>query len=182
MYYDPNGNFWDTILDILFIGCDIYDLCTNGGYKDWKNWDALGVDLAFAALPFVTGGGGQVVIVANVADDINDFRKITVVGETMNRVQDTAILFNSLDNLYDGFGAYSKLSSLGKGGKALAEVGGKLDNAAWLYMKLKSGYKVVDIGIDLARKSRSSSYAMERVIMASWKYRNVWKWIYHFDY
>lgn len=83
----------------------------------------------------------------------------------MTRVQDTAILFDNLDNLYDGFGSYTRLSKLGKSGKVLAEVGGKIDNAAWLYAKLKSGYKVIDIGIDLARKKRSSSYAMKRVVM-----------------
>ena len=56
---DPTGHFWDTVLDILFIGWDIYNLITNEGYKDWKNWAALLVDLAFAAIPFVTGGGGK---------------------------------------------------------------------------------------------------------------------------
>ena len=67
---DPTGHFWDTVLDILFIGWDIHNLITNEGYKDWKNLAALLVDLAFAAIPFVTGEGGQVVKLANVADDI----------------------------------------------------------------------------------------------------------------
>lgn len=83
---DPTGHFWDTVLDILFIGWDIYNLITNEGYKDWKNWAVLLVDLAFAAIPFVTGGGGQVVKLANVADDISDFSKVTVIGESMSRV------------------------------------------------------------------------------------------------
>ena len=135
--------------------------------------------MAFAVLPFVTGGGGQVVKVANVTDDIMDIKKVTVIGESMDRVKDTAALFDRLDNLYDGFKYYGTLSDLGKGGKVLAEIGGKVDNVLWLYGKLKSGYKVVDIGVDLARTTRSSSYIAERIFAAIWKYRNIWKWSYH---
>lgn len=179
---DPTGHFWDTVLDILFIGGDIYNLITNEGYKDWKNWAALLVDLAFAAIPFVTGGGGQVVKLANVADDISDFSKVTVIGESMSRVQTISQFVNAIDNLYDGFKSYKKLSSLGKGGKVLAEIGGKSSNIAWLYGKLRSGYKVIDIGIDTVRTTRSSSYIVERITIAIWKSRNIWKWIYHLDF
>ena len=179
---DPTGHFWDTVLDILFIGWDIYNLITNEGYKDWKNWAALLVDLAFAAIPFVTGGGGQVVKLANVADDISDFSKVTVIGESMSRVQTISQFVNATDNLYDGFKSYKKLSSLGKGGKVLAEIGGKSSNIAWLYGKLRSGYKVIDIGIDTVRTTRSSSYIVERITIAIWKSRNIWKWIYHLDF
>lgn len=42
------------------------------------------------------------------------------------------------------------------GGEVLAEIGGKSTNIAWLYGKLRSGYKVVDIGIATARTIRSS--------------------------
>ena len=151
-------------------------------YKDWKNWAALLVDLAFAAIPFVTGGGGQVVKLANVADDISDFSKVTVIGESMSRVQTISQFVNATDNLYDGFKSYKKLSSLGKGGKVLAEIGGKSSNIAWLYGKLRSGYKVIDIGIDTVRTTRSSSYIVERITIAIWKSRNIWKWIYHLDF
>ncbi len=160
---------------MLFIGWDIYNLCTNDGYKDWKNWAALGVDVVFAAIPFVTGGGGQVVKLANVADDLNDLSKVTVVGETMNRIQTISQFVNATDNLYDGFSAYNKLSNMGKGDKALAEIGGKASNVAWLYNKLRSGYKVVDIGIDSIRTVRSSSYITERITIGVWKTRNLWK-------
>lgn len=177
--WDSSGHFWDTVFDILFIGWDIYNLCTNGGYKDWKNLVALGVDIAFAAIPFVTGGGGQVVKVANAADDIMDIKKVTVIGETMDRVKDTAVMLDCLDNLYDGFKYYDRLVDLGKGGKVLAEIGGKASNVTWLYGKLRSGYKVVDIGIDIGRAARSSSYIVERIFGAIWKSRNLWKWSYH---
>ncbi|MDE5547203.1 MAG: RHS repeat-associated core domain-containing protein [Anaeroplasmataceae bacterium] len=95
--YDPTGHFWDTVFDILFIGWDIYNLVKNEGYKDWKNWVALIVDVAFAAIPFVTGGGGQVVKLADVADDISDFSKVTVVGETMTRVKTVSQFVNATD-------------------------------------------------------------------------------------
>ena len=182
MYDDPEGNFWDTVLDVFFIGWDIYNLIVNEGYKDWKNWVALGIDVAFAAIPFVTGGGNQVVKLANVADDISDFSKVTVIGESMSRVQTISQFLNATDNLYVGFKAYDRLSSLGKGGKVLAEIGGKSTNIAWLYGKLRSGYKVVDIGIDTARTIRSSSYITERITITIWKNRNIWKWIYHLDF
>lgn len=149
-------------------------------YKDWENWAALGADIAFAALPFVTGGG-QVVKLANVADDISDFSKVTVVGETMSRVQTVSQFVNASDNLYDGFKAYNTLSDLGKGGKVLAEIGGKISNATWLYEKLRDGYRVIDIGIDSMRTVRSSSYCMEKIILGVWESRNVWKWFYHID-
>ena len=182
MYADPSGHFWDTVFDILFIGWDIYNLCRNEGYKDWKNWVSLGVDILFAAIPFVVGGGGQIVKLANVADDISDFSKVTVVGESMTRVKTVSQFLNATDNLYDGFKIYNKLSDLGIGGKILAEIGGKVDNVAWLYGKLRSGYRVVDIGIDSTRIIRSSSYIVERVTMCLWKNRNLWKWLYHLDF
>ena len=136
MYVDLDGYFWDTVFDILFIGWDIYNLIVNGGYKDWKKLVALGVDIAFAVIPFATGRGSQVVKLANVADDISDFSKVTVIGESMSRVQTISQFVNATDNIYDGFKAYIKLASLGKGGKALAEIGGKSTNIAWLFGKV----------------------------------------------
>lgn len=179
MYTDSDGYFWDTVLDIFFIGWDIYNLFADGGYKNWKNWAVLGVDILFAAIPFVTGGGGQILKIGDKVADFNDFRKVTVIGETMDRVKDTASLLNNVDNLYDGFKAYNRLSDLGKGGKVLAEIGGKTSNIAWLYGKLRSGYKVIDIGIDISRTARSSSYIIERSVVAIWQARNAIKLVSH---
>ena len=184
-YVDPTGEFWETVLDILFIKWDIYNLATNEGWKDWENWAALGADIAFAVVPFATGGG-QVVKLASVGDKLNDFNKVTVIGETMARVQTVAQFVNAADNLYDGFKYYNKLSSLGRGGKVLAEIGGKASNLAWLYGKLRTGYTVIDIGIDTLRVNeltgkvaRSSSYITERIFLYTWQYRNAWKFLYH---
>ncbi len=180
MYSDPSGLVWDTVLDLFFIFWDIYELCANDGYKKWENWLALVVDVTFAVIPFATGGGSQIVKISKATDKISDIKKLTVVGETMNRVQDTAMLVGHLDDLYGGFKAYNNLSSFGKLGKIFAEVGGKAHNAVWLFSKLRKGYTVLDIGIDLSRIGRSSSYFVERTILSIWKYRNAWKILYHF--
>lgn len=177
------------ILYLISFSLDgIYNLCTDEGYKDWKNWVALGLDVIFAVAPFISNGG-QVIKIADVSDSISDFSKVTVIGETMDRVSDTAILLNSVDNLYDGFKAYDRLSDMGKGGKVLVKFCGKASNAAWLYGKLRSGYKVVDIGIDIGRVSnktgkivRSSSYIVERIFLGIWESRNFWKWFYHLGF
>lgn len=62
-----------------------------------------------------------------------------------------------------------------KAGKLLAEIGGKADNAAWLYGKLRKGYTVIDVGVDFCREKRSSSYAMEKIILRIWDNRTLIK-------
>ena len=178
MYTDPTGEFLDVILDALFIALYIYNLLKDDGYKDWTNWVALGADVAFAVLPFVSGGG-QVIKVADATSDLVDMKRVTIVGETMNRVKETTFNLGRHDKLYGGFQSYQKLAALGRGGKVLAEVGGKASNIAWLYGKVRSGYKVVDIGIDISRTVRSSSYITERIFLGIWRTRNVWKCAYH---
>ena len=178
-YVDPSGHIpIDIILDVGFIIWDIINLCTKDGHKNWENWAALGFDIAFAALPYVSGGG-QVVKSINMADDISDMAKFTVVGETTVRVKSAAVVVNATDNLYDGFMSYNKLKSAGKLGHFVAEICGKADNALWLYGKLKHGYKVFDIGIDLTRVTRSGSYFMERLILWGWQTRNIFKALFH---
>ena len=179
MYHDPTGHVLDVIFDTGFIIWDIYDLLSDEGYKEWENWVALATDVAFAVVPFLTGGGGKIIKLANVGDNLHDLSKVTVVGETMTRVQIVSQFINAADNLYDGFKSYKKLSSLGKGGKVLAEIGGKASNIGWLFGKVRKGYTVVDIGIDIGRVARSSSYMAERIFLFVWKYRNVWKLSYH---
>ena len=150
IYSDNSGHAVDLILDLLFIGWDIKNLVTNKGWKSWKNWTALGLDVVFAIVPFATGGG-QIVKLADVSDKILGLVKVTVVGETMARVRTISQFFHATENLYDGFKAYDKLRGLGLGGKILAEIGGKSDNLFWLYGKLRQGYTIIDIGIDAGK-------------------------------
>jgi hypothetical protein len=173
MYIDPTGCFWDYIFDAFFLLWGVGEVISNP--KDWTNWAALTIDVVLAVIPFVTSGARKIVKLANVADDVSDFRKVTVIGETMSRVQTVSQFVNAADNLYDGFKAYNQLSNLGKGGKILAEVGGKISNVAWLYGKVRSGYTVIDIGIDISRTSRISSYITERIFLSIWTNRNILK-------
>ena len=46
----------------------------------------------------------------------------------------------------------------------------------------KSGYRTIDIGFDSTRLIGSSSYIAERIALGIWKSRNIWKWVYHFDF
>jgi RHS repeat-associated protein len=181
MFSDPSGYILDTILDVGFILLDIYILFSHHGYRDWRNWVALGTDILFAAIPFVTGGG-QFVKLVDVGDDLSDFSKVTVIGESMRRVETVSQFVNASDNIYGGFKAYDRLKDIKHGGKILADVFGKSSNIIWLYGKLRSGYRVVDIGIDSTRLIRSSSYFVEKVFVGVWKTRNAWKAVLHYDF
>ena len=191
MNVDPTGQFWDIVFDIFFLVWDVYNLCTNNGWKSWENWAALGVDILFAVVPFVPGGGGQVIKSVKNLNKLRATGKITVVGQTMSRVKKVGKLLHASDNLYDGFNSYNKIADLGsviykskktqkvyKIGVIPAELLAKSHNALWLIGKLRSGYTVLDIGVDLAKISKgikSSSYAMEQIILMLWKMRNIFK-------
>ncbi|MEJ7765936.1 MAG: hypothetical protein WKF86_10600, partial [Acidimicrobiales bacterium] len=54
---DPTGMWIDTVLDVLFIGYDLYRLANDGPDKLEENLEALGADIAGAATPGVTGLG-----------------------------------------------------------------------------------------------------------------------------
>ena len=145
--YDPSGHFWDYVFDAAFIAWGIYDL-VNGGYKDWKNWVALGVDIVFAVLPFVPSGAGQVIKVGNKIDNavdvasainridnIQDMSKVTMIGRSIDRVTDTATLIGKADNLYDAWKGYDATAT---GLKRVAHNGiSMLHDAGWRLWQTK---------------------------------------------
>lgn len=183
--YDLSGHFWDYVFDAAFIAWGIYDL-VNGGYKDWKNWVALSVDIAFAVLPFVPSGAGQVIKVGNKIDNavdvasainkidnIQDMSKVTMIGRSMNRVTDTATLIGKADNLYDAWKGYDATAT---GLKRFAHNGiSMLHDAGWMFSKLRSGYTVIDIGMTTLHRGRGLYYGAERFVIGLWKTRNLWK-------
>ena len=183
--YDPSGHFWDYVFDAAFIAWGIYDL-VNGGYKDWKNWVALGVDIVFAVLPFVPSGAGQVIKVGNKIDNavdvasainkidnIQDMSKVTMIGRSMDRVTDTATLIGKADNLYDAWKGYDATAT---GLKRVAHNGiSMLHDAGWMFGKLRSGYTVIDIGMTTLHRGRGLYYGAERFVIGLWKTRNLWK-------
>ena len=183
--YDPLGHFWDYVFDAAFIAWGIYDL-VNGGYKDWKNWVALGVDIVFAVLPFIPSGAGQVIKVGNKIDNavdvasainkidnIQDMSKVTMIGRSMDRVTDTATLIGKADNLYDAWKGYDATAT---GFKKIAHDGiSMLHDAGWIFGKLRSGYTVIDIGMTTLHRGRGLYYGAERFVIGLWKTRNLWK-------
>jgi RHS repeat-associated protein len=185
MKLDPSGCFWDYIFDAIFIVWGIIDMF-NGGYKDWKNWVALGVDVVFAVIPFVPSGVGQAIKVGNKIDDaldvasainkidnIQDLKKVTIIGRNMNRVTDTAHLIGKADNLYDAWKGYDRVASFSK---PLANGLSAAHNGGWLLGKLRRGYTVIDIGITTVNKGRGLWYGTERLVQAVWETRNIWKY------
>ena len=163
----------------------IYDL-VNGGYKDWKNWVALGIDIVFAVLPFVPSGAGQVIKVGNKIDNavdivsainkidnIQDMSKVTLIGRSMDRVTDIATLIGKADNLYDVWKGYDATAT---GLKRFVHNGiSMLHDAGWMFSKLRSGYVVIDIGITTLHSGRGLYYGAERFVITLWKTRNLWK-------
>lgn len=59
-HVDPSGEIIDTILDVGFIGYDLFDIgrtLARGGRPSGWQLGALGADIAGAFIPFATGGG-----------------------------------------------------------------------------------------------------------------------------
>ena len=184
-HVDPDWCFLDTVFDVAFITWEIYDL-VNGGYKNWKNWVALGIDVIFAVIPFVQSGAGQVIKVGNKIDDtvevanainkidnIKDMSKVTMIGRSMDRVTDTAKLIGKADNLYV---AWKGFDATATGLKRIVHNGiSMIHDAGWMFGKLRSGYTVIDIGMTTLHKGRGLYYGAERFVIILWKTRNIWK-------
>ena len=94
-----------------------------------------------------------------------------VIGETMARVIEYAKQIGA--SVYNGFKYYDKVKALF--GENIANILGKADNAIWLINKMMQQYKIIDIGIDVTRASRSSSYILEQIIIWLTKYKDVVK-------
>ena len=60
-YVDPSGNVpIDIVLDIGFVGYDIYTLATQGVGENNENLKALGLDIVGAVIPYATGLGAAI--------------------------------------------------------------------------------------------------------------------------
>ena len=184
-YCDPSGRFWDYIFDAVFIVWGICDL-VNGGYKDWENWVALGIDICFAVVPFVPAGGGQLLKAGNRIDDAKDIAntlrkldnyqdatKATVIGRNMKTVTQTANWLGKQDDLYTAWQGYDAAA---KGVKRFIHNGlSMLHDGAWMLGKLRNGYTVIDIGLRAADTGFGLYYGIERFVIGLWQTRNYWK-------
>jgi hypothetical protein len=90
-YTDPDGHLADTLLDIGFVGYDVYKIVREGPTK--TNLLALGGDVLGAAVPFMTGVGAAVRLGTKADDVVDAVRMIDHAGDagkTLNRVDDAA--------------------------------------------------------------------------------------------
>ena len=161
-----------------------------------ENWAALGVDVLFAVIPFVPSGGGQIISVGNKIDNaldvaniidkagyLQDVSKVTMIGRNMTRVKNTAHRLNIADDLYKTWKGY-KVGAKGikKGLYNIISMG---HNGGWLFNKLRTGYKVIDIGITTGHtglKALGLWYGIERTILSIWQTRNIWKlWVNYYS-
>ncbi|MGV8150926.1 MAG: RHS repeat-associated core domain-containing protein, partial [Candidatus Woesearchaeota archaeon] len=78
---DPTGHYVETAIDVAFIALDIAEIKEDP--TDWKNWAALGLDLATTALPVAAGGS----MLIKGGDRINTVRHMV---SNSDRVKDTA--------------------------------------------------------------------------------------------
>lgn len=86
-YTDPDGNFLDTILDIGFIGYDLYKITSNAikGESVKSELGNLGLDVGGALLPGVTGLG-MMARTAKVVDNAGDVAKTNKVLKNIDNV------------------------------------------------------------------------------------------------
>jgi RHS repeat-associated protein len=133
-YTDPSGKFIDTVIDIAFIGYDVYSLVkhiNSGCGVSKEDLLALGLDVVSALLPFVTGLG-MVARIGSKTDDaiklaakMENVREAGRVGELLAEITKNTEHIVSLT----GKAAYRIPDGLNFGKKLIQEVknvGGKL--------------------------------------------------------
>jgi RHS repeat-associated protein len=83
-YVDPDGKIIDTVLDIGFIGYDLFDIgrsALRGEGISKTQGLSLGADLLGAAIPFVTGGGAAIRLAARSDDVLHGVELARHLGE-----------------------------------------------------------------------------------------------------
>ena len=179
MNVDPNGRFWDIVLDIISIGWSLYDFINN---PTWENAAWLALDVVFAAVPFLTGS--SIMKAASKLDDVSDiggyinkFDNVydsIVIGNDMGRV--TNLAFDTGSMVYDGYKPLNALRAMGKADEVTdaMKYAAKVDNARFIMDKYKAGYKIINAGSDGRGfiKMMKSAYGMELKILYRLKYGN----------
>lgn len=83
-YKDDSGNIpVDVVVDIGFIGYDLYKLAMEGKGADNENANALKLDIIGAAVPYATGLGAAS-RVARTTEKVADIKKVIQVSEKAN--------------------------------------------------------------------------------------------------
>ena len=92
---DSDGEFWDTLLDIVSVVVSVVDVITNP--TDATAWASLGADVVSLAVPGFTGGGAIVKAITK-ADDVADAVKTV---KTVKKVNKAANTVKTVDNYSD---------------------------------------------------------------------------------
>ena len=82
---DSEGEFWDTLLDIVSVVVSVVDVVTNP--TDATAWASLGADIVSLAVPGFTGGGAIVKAVTK-ADDVADAVKTVKTVKKVSKAAD----------------------------------------------------------------------------------------------
>jgi hypothetical protein len=163
MYTDPDGMFWDYVLDAISIAWSLGEFIAN---PTWENFGWLALDIGLGILPFVPS------IVRKAAGKVDDVHDAVVIGNGMSRVISKADDIGAA--YYGGYkvlNAYNDMARLGDGIVTLSsKIIGRIDNAGWLMSKIMKGYKIVDIGKDSRNifKWIISAHGMERRLLFYW--------------
>lgn len=115
---DADGEFWDTVFDIVSLGFSIVEVAANP--SDPMAWIGLAGDVV-DLIPFVTGVGETVkavAVVANTADTIADVHKAAKAVDQVDDVVDAAkAVYKAADKTSDirkATGSYEILYKSGK--------------------------------------------------------------------
>ena len=176
MYVDPNGHFWDWILDIISIAWSAYDFIKT---PSWENAGWLALDIVLGILPFIPSIGKGIKGLTKVDDFVDigkgisrldDIHDTIVIGNGMDRVRDAAKLHNA--TFYAGFTPLNDLAEAGRISDATVKMKflARIDNFKWLMNHILSGARIIDIGKDGRNifKWFISAYGMERRILFYW--------------
>lgn len=188
MYSDISGYWLETAIDIVSVSYSLYQVYENP--TDWRNWAWLCVDIVFAVVPILTGSGALRGV--NRLDDISDISKmatysdeVIVIGQSMNiRVIPEALNLGA--DYYRGFNQYNDMARVSN---VMADMYGYADNMKFIASRSFTGYKFIDIGMDVSRVggkgivwSKFTIYS-ERIIATTFRKKNIVRagyWVYDY--
>jgi hypothetical protein len=100
-FNDPTGHWIESLLDVVSIVYDVYDISQNG--LNWGSGLSLAADVAGLILPGITGGGAVIRALTH-ADDVVD------AARAVNTATNIAQAGNQIDNVADGTMTYRAVS------------------------------------------------------------------------
>ncbi|MBP9718302.1 hypothetical protein KBD59_03330 [Candidatus Gracilibacteria bacterium] len=152
IYNDP-GQVWDNTVTGIGAGYDAF--MAQSPYERGKDGGYVIEKIAEAVLLKKAGTSSKTVTTGTTGS------KVTVIGETMDRVQEAASQIpgaKTLNNMPDFPGQPWQVTS------QMMQY-----NRQWIFNELKSGSSIIDIGYDMARKAPSIFYEMEQNMIKNYQ-------------